>query len=1163
MTIQKNYKFGGLNLRKSDLLIDPTYATNTLNGDLNYSGELRKRNGFDLDATMPNGKSIIYLVEYRKSNELVAMANDGLYKKVGNSFVKIPMSITGSIPIWNGDVTTVEINGTLYVSDTLGENFVFKYDGLTFTQAGVYATDPTKDVVPKTGPLVPTLSVNGQNFGNDMAYIPGLTPTDLGQLLILDVGKIYQFTDTEYGYSTVESTLNEADTFIQGGFREWNIKSISASEDGSLVVKSLLRASIVGGFLQYDLYLVSCTRTTNTVYTEVSRILVKSNFNFQFLDSIRVNLSQDGQMVSIASSGRVDGEVYNYRQTATSPGVWTALANITSPLVNIRFGRGMDLKKSGAFYYMTVGAPQDNPANFKGTLRVYRTNGVTDWALTATIPCPDSASADSFYFSNENTIILTPGNANGELCIFTGWRVFATTALNRMYLHFLNVAGAVGISSYFDTKQGSLGSKVAAYSTITGYSNYLAIGSQDSKTTKGPNTRGKVEVYNWTYQGSTNIDWMESLESPDPSYDNQNGSSTPTWSGEGFGYDLMMIPRDSNSRPRIAISYPGFNVLNVDGRGKVFTYRGFSITPAYEIDKQTSSSKTTYTRYFSTYIDINGNIINSEANTTTFGGDKLKLAIRSSFQTAYNDRYFIDDQVTKIGRTFNTVPLLTINTKSHNVVAGDKVLVKTYSYNSFNESETRPHDFQLVTIDSVTANSVTIRTSELVKNRYVANMITWNGSSITYPINGSNQYVNLFVSPDEFFNYQLLDSEHAQELVTHEVEYYYVAIEKINILDNPDIFLLDIYDDTIVKKEIPKIRYLSAAQGLMLGANITYPDEHPKEEFKNRFIYSDVSIGGSVETFAPFDYETIGENANKGLTGLASSQDNIHLFKSNKCYALSGLLAGGQYRVRVLISEDVGCLNHNSLSAAKGRFLFMSDGGLYAVAGGNDPKELSDANQPLFYSDDWELEKSISAFDSKFEKVFMFVKNKDATKNIIIVWSYYFDQWFVYGGIKMTGPMQFYNGRLYVADGKYLKVMTENTWRDWVSPGIYNNVYFNYSTAWWHLGDPSIRKKFVNLVLFSVLRLRDFAPLPFAVVASEPPNFSLDVRTQIDWIPTKDHDNFNVPFSIDKRVDDHKLSITQSKSLRFIFENNRNEPVLLTGYEFEWESTQMKPKGLR
>jgi len=709
------------------------------------------------------------------------------------------------------------------------------------------------------------------------------------------------------------------------------------------------------------------------------------------------------------------------------------------------------------------------------------------------------------------------------------------------------------------------GTIVTVYEDLAEYRNYLTISAPNAATTKGPKTFGQAIVYNWTFQGNV-FDFIQQLQPPETSYDNSGSVYTQ---GTGFSASAVMITRNPvTNAPRIAIAYQGFNILNVNNRGKVYTYRTDQVnmlTSGWVVDAETTQEEASFARYYLSYVDANGNLINSEAKTQTFNGERLKITVRTSKNTKYNDRYFIDDMTNFVGQSFNTTPSVTIGSVDHNVVVGDKVLVKTYTKNEVDLNNVRPIEFQLVEVIGVTSSNVTIDISKIADNTYVTNSILWNGAGLRYPINGSNQYINIFVSKDEFFNYELLDNPSGQEIITHEEELYDVEIEKVVFSEEPDIFLLDIYDDTVLKKEIPHIRYLGTYQNLLLGANIKYPTEQEKAEFRNRFIWSDASIGGSVETFAPFDYEVIGENIAKELTAVVGTQDNIHVFKNRKCYAISGILIGGQYRVRELISEETGCVNHNSMIAARGQVLFMSEAGLYSVSGGGNPSEVTDANQPLFMAPNIDLYRSVSCLDGKLEKVYTFLKHKfDPTKNMLVVWNYYFNQWFLYEGMGMSGPMITYNDKLNIADGRYLKEMRDSIFTDLVMPGeITKPVFFRYYTGWFHLGFPSLRKKFVNLVLFSILRLRDYAAIPFEVsrAVSEPPNFSLDIKTQLDWIAT-DWDNFNVPFETDKRVDDHKLTQTQCKSLRYLIENNRDEPVLLTGYEFEWESTQDKPKGL-
>ena len=113
MSISKHYRWGGLNLRSSDLVVDKSQSTDLKNVELNYAGELVKRSGYQVDVTMPSGEIIIDLIHYKESNSLVAMADDGLYIKNGPVFNKAPLGLATDSVTWNGKVSDVEINGAV------------------------------------------------------------------------------------------------------------------------------------------------------------------------------------------------------------------------------------------------------------------------------------------------------------------------------------------------------------------------------------------------------------------------------------------------------------------------------------------------------------------------------------------------------------------------------------------------------------------------------------------------------------------------------------------------------------------------------------------------------------------------------------------------------------------------------------------------------------------------------------------------------------------------------------------------------------------------------------------------------------------------------------------------------------------------------------------
>jgi hypothetical protein len=1151
MTLQKNYIFKGLNLRKSDILIDTDFASFAANCDLNYSGELRKRNGLSLESMMPLGKDILYLTVYQQKNELLAMSYDGLYKKVGAGFVKIPMSITGPLIAWTGDLTSIEINGTLYFSDTTGLNYVFKYDGITFTQAGVRKPE----ISGKTG-LIAAPAEEDDFFGYRTAYIPPALGYTEGLLLVLDkrpTGTIRVFSIDEYGYKLINSPFNDI-----------NVVGVSANSNGDGNVVAVLTAvqNLLNNAYDFEIHIYRRS-LTNTDFLKETTITLSSDISFQLFSEFNFILDDvHGYSIVLSGIGNyvTNSSVVTFQYDGAN---WSAFI-IPAPVVDSAFGHSMDMAREDANLasgntWLIIGAPFA-PGN--GKAYIYRKTGLGPWTLITTLNSPNTTTPGQRIFGHAVNIsrIRNVFVSTKKMQAYSAYRVPAQAPQLAIY----TLDSAVWSAPAFITIPNNemvdfFGYKVELIGENASL-RWLIVGSPLSSVVRGLPTYGKVFIYNVVNEASYSL--SQTLESPDTSYKN-NEDSMKLVDTKGFGSWITRTINDAENFS-IAISYPAFNSLYANRTGRVFSYtKEISNVSLFNLDAGTSAENQKYIRVYKTYVDANGNIINSELVTFPFNGTNVKFNLKTSRSTPYNDRYFVGDPPPALIIATNANPTFSIPTLSHNLIAGDKVLVKTYTADPNNPDTTLPHEFQLLTVDSVTANSVVLRTAELINNTYIANIINYNGVQTPVKMNGSNLYWNIFVSEDEFFGYQLLDSLNAQDIITHDITQIEIKIDEIKILEEVDIFLLDLYDDTVIKKEIPKIKFLGTYQGLLLGANIRYDDEQDKPEFRNRFIWSDASIGGSVETFTPFDYEVIGKNVSKELTGIIGTQDNIHVFKDRNSYAINGLLIGGQYRVRELISEETGCVNHNSLIAVRGQVLFMSDSGIYSVSGGGDPRELTDSNQPLFLSPEIDLKKSVSTFDGKNERVYIFIKNTDPAKNFILVWSYYFDSWFIYDGIPMTGPMVVYNNRLNVANGTELKEMKESVFMDYIDGATNRPVFFRYNTGWFHMGIPSIRKKFVNIVLFSILRLRDFAALPFNIPVglSDPPDFSLDVTTQIDWI-AKNIDKFNVPFMVDKRVDDHKISITQSKSIRYLLENNRDEPVLISGYEFEWESTQMKPKGL-
>ena len=564
-------------------------------------------------------------------------------------------------------------------------------------------------------------------------------------------------------------------------------------------------------------------------------------------------------------------------------------------------------------------------------------------------------------------------------------------------------------------------------------------------------------------------------------------------------------------------------------------------------------------RYFYSFLDNKLNLINSDFTQRTFTGTAFSMPIPSMYSTPFEEfsPLFVDGDGTSVGEARKSDGTTVISYTATNAEIDDFLYVITVT-DEFNISTVAYEPVKVVAKDAG-AMTITIDLSLLRDKSFIPSTIfKVDGTGEVYDKSLGNTRLLLFTSLDEFFNYQLVQlgaSEANNFGFVYPTTTVTLTKDELDNLTIEDFFMDDIYDTTIRKVEIPKIKFLTSYQNHLIGGNVDFPDEVPRIGFRNQVIWSDFSIGGSLESFAPFDFVEIGVNNSREITGVFGAQDSVVMFKSNRIYFLNGTLIAGEFRVRESLSEGIGAVAHNAVIEVEDGALFMSDRGIYHVYGGNKPTEISDVNQALFINPEIILTDTVAVLDPINERMLVYLQGSGGTASRILFYDYYFKQWFLLEDVPMSGPLAFFNREIYIANDDTVR-KPGSDFTDELSPATFQNVTASYSTGWMDLEVASLRKKFVNLVVFSLNRVRDFPG------SGSVPNYTLNVTTQVDWVNTV-KEKFTMEFTDEVRADDHKLAITQNRSLRFIFENSDNVNMLMTGYQFEWQATQSKPKMVR
>jgi len=360
----------------------------------------------------------------------------------------------------------------------------------------------------------------------------------------------------------------------------------------------------------------------------------------------------------------------------------------------------------------------------------------------------------------------------------------------------------------------------------------------------------------------------------------------------------------------------------------------------------------------------------------------------------------------------------------------------------------------------------------------------------------------------------------------------------------------EIYDTTIIKGVPPVAKFMTMYNNVLVlgGANLEdqVVTSDIKPAIRDSIWWSDLSVGSTVETFAPFDTELVGKTNEGGITGLFASTDALTVFKESQVYGIQGILTGGNFRIRSALSGEIGCVSSQSIQEFGGGCIFMSGKGVYFTEDGNFPTEISDLIEPLFKDDLTGLDLSLTrtTLDYLDEKIYFFIPATLEADDIMLVYDFYYKEWFLHKNIIARGGMMVQDGVLYHANYNVAGKMYNRVDEFHDTPNVAIAAY--YASGWDNLGDPALQKDFQEIIAMS----SDI----------EPQNIQL--RTQIDWddsFDTSDRDKAVLQGQKDIKF---TLPKNKAKAMRYIFQNlGVDDTFRLSGYELEFTKRQTKGKG--
>lgn len=147
--------------------------------------------------------------------------------------------------------------------------------------------------------------------------------------------------------------------------------------------------------------------------------------------------------------------------------------------------------------------------------------------------------------------------------------------------------------------------------------------------------------------------------------------------------------------------------------------------------------------------------------------------------------------------------------------------------------------------------------------------------------------------------------------------------------------LSEVYDLTTSKLRPPQCKYIQ-----VFGDQIAYGSVSGLWDFENRFIkynnddlvmYSDISEGDYGENISEINRQLIGDTYDGNISGMCRVKDSLIVFKNKSLYAIDGVLLPGEYSLRKIESNLIGCISHKSIITTEQYALFQGNDNIYVT----------------------------------------------------------------------------------------------------------------------------------------------------------------------------------------------------------------------------------------
>lgn len=477
------------------------------------------------------------------------------------------------------------------------------------------------------------------------------------------------------------------------------------------------------------------------------------------------------------------------------------------------------------------------------------------------------------------------------------------------------------------------------------------------------------------------------------------------------------------------------------------------------------------------------------------------------------DYVIIRNNTLEFPATFNGVPIITIGVQS-------------------STPGTTPQDFFLrLKILTIVGTTVTFDPESFQDREIVISTSLTGSYNILH-----NTALRLFTSSSETTGYEGKISQFSVRV--NNTQTSNTRAVNLTTVTN-SVLLSDFYDITTSKLRPPKCKYINTyGQQLVCSNVLSFWDFDNKEtNYTNNdlVMYSDLSTGDLGENFSEGNRQLIGNTYDGEITGAERVKDSMLIFKNRSAFSLDGVLIPGQYSLRKIETNEIGCLSDNSILVTDSEVMFQGQDGLYAIDGYRCIK-ITEFLDPFFSSVD--KSKTRSVMNNEMDQ-FLFW-----TDFGIVVFDYAFKKWYIWKSIDSVNGITVDNNQSI----RFIGLTSANMFQTPLNDnGVAIDAFID--STWFDLGEPGLLKKATDI----------------RVYAMNNSGQTIEFTYYMDWSLSKIKGPYTINMSSPSIVTIHRnLDIIQNQSFSFRFRNNViNENLNLSGYEVETGVIQKKDKNVK